>query len=59
MVKVFFSVRSGQRIQPEVINLASPTCRFKIVGREDPEKWNFPDLNDLWSGLPLGKNGTP
>ncbi len=58
MVKVFFSVRSGQRIPPEMVNLALPTCRFKIVGREDPDKWNFPDLNELWSGLSLGKNGT-
>lgn len=52
MVKVFFSVRSGQRIPPETINLASPTCRQKIIGREDPDKWKFPDLDELWSGLP-------
>lgn len=52
VVKVFYSMRSGQRIPPEIVHLASPTCRHKIVGREDPDKWKFPDLDELWSGLP-------
>lgn len=56
MVKVFFSVRSGQRMPPEVVNLAAATCRVKIIGREDPDKWKFPDLDELWSGLPPGKH---
>ena len=49
-VKVFFSTKSDLRIPPEVIDLSAPGCSEKIVGREDPAQWNFPDLNELWSG---------
>lgn len=49
-VKVFFSTRSKARILPEVLNLAHPGCRQKIVSREDPSKWDFPDLDEIWSG---------
>ncbi len=51
-VKVFFSTKSDLRIPPEVVDLADPDCSEKIVAREDPDKWRFPDLNELWSGLP-------
>jgi HD-GYP domain-containing protein (c-di-GMP phosphodiesterase class II) len=51
-VKVFFSTKSNARVKPEVVDLSRPGCQEKIVGREDPAKWNFPDLNELWSGLP-------
>lgn len=47
-VKVFFSTKSNMRIPPEVIDLASSGVRDKIVSREDPEQWKFPDLNQLW-----------
>ena len=50
-VKVFFSTKSDLRIPPELVNLAIPGCTEKIVAREDPEKWRFPDLNELWSGF--------
>ncbi|WP_374683027.1 HD-GYP domain-containing protein [Accumulibacter sp.] len=50
-VKVFFSTGSKARILPEVLDLARPGCRLKIISREDPAKWNFPDLNEIWSGL--------
>ncbi|EJE50363.1 hypothetical protein PMI14_04983, partial [Acidovorax sp. CF316] len=50
-VKVFFSTKSGMRIPPDVVDLAAPGCMEKIVAREDPEKWKFPDLNELWSGF--------
>jgi len=49
-VKVFFSTKSNARIPPEEIDLSHPAVRDKIVGREDPAKWNFPDLNALWAG---------
>ena len=39
------------RIPAELVNLAAPGCSEKIVAREDPEKWGFPDLNELWSGF--------
>ncbi|MBC7683241.1 MAG: HD-GYP domain-containing protein [Ferruginibacter sp.] len=52
MVKVFFSTKSDMRIPPEVFDLSAPNCKETIVAREDPETWRFPDLNELWSGLP-------
>ncbi|MDS4015329.1 MAG: HD-GYP domain-containing protein [Candidatus Accumulibacter sp.] len=48
-VKVFFSTRANARIAPEVIDLARPGLSSKIVNREDPAKWNFPDLQEIWS----------
>lgn len=50
-VKVFFSTRSNARIKPEIIDLSAANCLEKIAGREDPANWNFPDLNELWSGI--------
>ncbi len=50
-VKVFFSTKSNMRIIPELIDLARPGTSEKIVSREDPAKWRFPDLNELWSGI--------
>lgn len=51
-VKVFYSTKSNMRILPQVIDLSSPDTNDKIAGREDPSQWRFPDLNELWSGLP-------
>ena len=51
-IKTFFSTRSNSRIRPEVIDLSRPGCPHKIVSREDPAKWNFPDLHEIWSGVP-------
>jgi putative nucleotidyltransferase with HDIG domain len=51
-VKVFFSTKSNLRIPPEVIDLSAPGCSDRIAGREDPVQWRFPDLDELWSGLP-------
>lgn len=50
-VKVFFSTKSNLRIPPEVIDLSLPGVTEKIVSREDPAKWRFTDLNELWSGF--------
>ena len=49
-VKIFFSTRANARVRPEIVDLARG--QFKIVSREDPAKWNFPDLDEIWSGLP-------
>lgn len=48
-VKVFFSTRSNTRIMPEIVDLSRTNGTEKIAQREDPGKWNFPDLNELWS----------
>jgi putative nucleotidyltransferase with HDIG domain len=52
-VKVFYSTKSGMRLEPYVLDLSRPETLEKIVQREDPMQWNFPDLDVLWSGLPL------
>lgn len=54
-VKVFFSTRANARIPAEVVDLAAAGRDEAIEAREDPAKWNFPDLVELWSGL----RGTP
>jgi HD-GYP domain-containing protein (c-di-GMP phosphodiesterase class II) len=51
-VKVFYSTKSHMRIVPEVLDLSRPGINEKIVSREDPAKWKFPDLDELWSGVP-------
>jgi HD-GYP domain-containing protein (c-di-GMP phosphodiesterase class II) len=51
-VKVFFSTKSNMRIVPELVDLSRPGVTEKIASREDPAKWRFADLNELWSGLP-------
>ena len=50
-VKVFYSTKSSLRIVPEVVDLSMAGVTEKIVSREDPAKWRFADLNELWSGL--------
>jgi putative nucleotidyltransferase with HDIG domain len=53
LVKVFFSTRANTRIRPETVNLGTGAgSHLKIVSREDPAKWQFPDLNEIWSGRP-------
>lgn len=51
-VKVFFSTKSNMRILPQLVDLSRPDTQEKIMGREDPAQWHFPDLNELWSDLP-------
>ena len=50
-VKIFFCTSSNTRIPPRIVDLSVPGSSEKIVGREDPAKWQFADLNELWSGL--------
>ena len=49
VVKVFFSTKSNMRIMPLIVDLSLPSTNEKIVSREDPAKWKFSDLNELWS----------
>ena len=56
LIKVFFSTKSNMRIVPVMVDLSQHSTLEKIISREDPTQWNFPDLNELWSGLPhLGR----
>lgn len=48
-VKVFYSTKSKMRVLPRMVDLARVSNGDKIVSREDPEHWHFPDLNELWS----------
>jgi putative nucleotidyltransferase with HDIG domain len=50
-VKVFFSIKSNTRIQPEILDLSQPACRDKIVSHEDPAQWKIHNLQELWSGV--------
>ena len=50
IVKLFFSSKTQQRIDPSILDLSDRSWGEKIVLREDPAKWNFPDINELWSG---------
>ncbi|MBB2493879.1 HD-GYP domain-containing protein [Aquipseudomonas ullengensis] len=54
-VKVFFSARSKVPIAQEVIDLAKLVGRDKIVGRESAEDWGFKNIEELWSGIAVGK----
>ena len=45
-VKAFYSIRGQTRVQPKLINLADGSDR--IIARESPSDWNFPDLSEMW-----------
>lgn len=60
VVKTVLSLRSGERLVPERIDLAAPSCRVGIEQREDPAQWKIPDLDEIWSGIPgLGRQSAP
>ena len=49
-VKVFYSTKSQVRLMPEIIDLAQRGCSDRIIAHENPAKWEFPDLGELWRG---------
>ncbi|MBS3935568.1 MAG: HD-GYP domain-containing protein [Sulfuritalea sp.] len=52
-VRVFFSVKSNAHIPPEVVDLSIRAGTEKIVSREDPAKWDFPNLDSMWGSAEL------
>lgn len=51
-VKVFYSIKSGMRITPQVLDMAHPATLDKIMEHEEFSRWDFPDLHELWSTVP-------
>ncbi|XLZ71401.1 HD-GYP domain-containing protein [Massilia sp. SR12] len=47
-VRVFFSTKSMSYIPPLTVDLAIGGAMDSIAGREDIEKWGFPDLGHYW-----------
>ena len=48
-LKLFYSTRTRAPIVPVELDLSSPQCSDRIVGREDPAAWGFSNLDTLWS----------
>ncbi len=48
-VKLFFSIKADARIPTEIIDLSHKGMVDRIIGREDPEKWAFRDLDTMWA----------
>ena len=47
-VKIFFSVKSNMGVPPLLLDLSRTGCTDRIVGRENPAKWGFKPLHELW-----------
>lgn len=48
IVLAFYSTEASARFEPVRIDLSSAEVRDGIANREDPDTWNFADLDSLW-----------
>ena len=49
VVRIFYSTKSKLPISVQTLDLANPTSRDRIVGRESPDDWGFTHLDDIWT----------
>jgi hypothetical protein len=50
VVKAFFALKTGTRIVPQRIDLATAPIEHAIKGREPRDQWQFDDLEQIWAG---------
>jgi HD-GYP domain-containing protein (c-di-GMP phosphodiesterase class II) len=48
-LKLFFSTKTKSQIFPVELDLDTPHCEDRIVGRELASDWGFKNLDELWS----------
>jgi len=49
VVKAFFRLQSDERIVPRRIDLRATAGIDRVVAVEDPDRWKFAGLNELWT----------
>lgn len=49
-VRVFYSTRSDAHIAPQLLDLSRNGANDRIVSTEDPARWHFKHLEQLWQG---------
>ena len=47
-VRTFFSTKLKEQIPIMITDLSAPECQERIISIEDPQKWGFHKLEDLW-----------
>jgi HD-GYP domain-containing protein (c-di-GMP phosphodiesterase class II) len=48
VVLAFYSTQHSERFEPVRVDLSDATHGDGIASREDPDTWNFADLDSLW-----------
>ncbi|MCV2349192.1 HD-GYP domain-containing protein [Paucibacter sp. Y2R2-4] len=48
VVRVFYSTRSKMPIPVQTLDLSASGAKDRVLGRESPQEWGFPHLEDIW-----------